>query len=68
VGVKGIVQLVQGPQYATGVGLVRYGAQQLWDARVRRGGEEPVLERVAEVDAEPNERRGGFWGWLKAAF
>src|SRR6187431_3081413 len=26
VGVKGIVQLVHGPQYATGVGLVRYGA------------------------------------------
>src|SRR3954447_26049296 len=31
VGVKGIVQLVQGPQYATGVGLLRYGAQQLAD-------------------------------------
>ena len=29
VGVKGIVQLVQGPQYATGVGLVRYGAATL---------------------------------------
>jgi len=29
VGVKGIFQLVQGPQYATGVGLVRYGAQKL---------------------------------------
>ena len=28
IGVKGIVQLVQGPQYATGVGLVRYGAQR----------------------------------------
>src|SRR6187399_1044550 len=29
VGVKGIFQLVQGPQYATGVGLVRYGAGKL---------------------------------------
>jgi cell division protein FtsA len=26
-GVKGITQLVHGPQYATGVGLVKYGAQ-----------------------------------------
>ena len=33
VGVKGIFQLVQGPQYATGVGLLRYGAQQLDRAR-----------------------------------
>src|SRR5690606_9125497 len=32
VGVKGIVQLVQGPQYATGVGLVQYGALQLAQA------------------------------------
>src|SRR5688572_28409284 len=35
IGVKGLVQLVQGPQYATGVGLVRYGAQHLADAYAR---------------------------------
>jgi cell division protein FtsA len=29
VGVRGITQLVQGPQYATGVGLVQYGAKAL---------------------------------------
>ena len=35
VGVKGITQLVQGPQYATGVGLVKFGAQSILEARVR---------------------------------
>src|SRR6186997_1183723 len=34
-GVKGIVQLVQGPQYATGVGLVRFGAGQIAEAYAR---------------------------------
>ncbi|MEM9695781.1 MAG: cell division protein FtsA, partial [Myxococcota bacterium] len=32
-GVRGITQLVAGPQYATGVGLVQYGAQALADVR-----------------------------------
>lgn len=34
-GVRGITQLVHGPQFATGVGLVRYGAQALEDAVAR---------------------------------
>src|SRR5450432_2519905 len=34
-GVKGITQLVHGPQYATGVGLVKYGAQAMADAAAR---------------------------------
>jgi cell division protein FtsA len=33
VGVRGITQLVAGPQYATGVGLVQYGANALAHAR-----------------------------------
>ncbi|XXS92028.1 cell division protein FtsA [Sorangium sp. So ce362] len=33
VGVRGITQLVAGPQYATGVGLVQYGANALAQAR-----------------------------------
>src|SRR5689334_19390418 len=33
VGVRGITQLVAGPQYATGVGLVQYGAGALLQAR-----------------------------------
>ena len=68
IGVKGIVQLVQGPQYATGVGLVRYGANQLWEARLRRGSDEPMLERAVGDDMSPEPRRNGLWGWLKAAF
>jgi cell division protein FtsA len=35
VGVRGITQLVAGPQYATGVGLVQYGANALMQARER---------------------------------
>ena len=35
VGVRGITQLVAGPQYATGVGLVLYGAAALAQARDR---------------------------------
>ncbi len=35
IGVKGITQLVAGPQYATGVGLVLYGANALAQARER---------------------------------
>ena len=35
VGVRGITQLVAGPQYATGVGLVQYGANALLPARER---------------------------------
>src|SRR5499427_10257263 len=34
-GVKGITQLVHGPQYATGVGLVKYGAQAMAEAAAR---------------------------------
>jgi len=33
VGIGGITQLVQGPQYATGVGLVKYGAEAIRAAR-----------------------------------
>ena len=65
IGVKGIVQLVQGPQYATGVGLVRYGAQRLAEANTLE--EPPARERTPEraVSAEP---KPGFWNWFRAAF
>ncbi|RYE93312.1 MAG: cell division protein FtsA [Myxococcales bacterium] len=33
IGIGGITQLVQGPQYATGVGLVKYGAEHIRAAR-----------------------------------
>jgi cell division protein FtsA len=66
VGVKGIVQLVQGPQYATGVGLVRYGAQQLADSHTRR--DTRASERPDDIAAEVAAQRNGFWSWLRAAF
>ena len=72
VGVKGIVQLVQGPQYATGVGLVRYGADQLEAAASR--GDYFVPEEEDEVELPEPEPRGpagkrkSFLSWLKAAF
>jgi cell division protein FtsA len=71
VGVKGIVQLVQGPQYATGVGLLRYGAQQLADrahqnqAPTRGRTQSPPDE--AEMAAQPGGKNG-FWSWFRAAF
>ena len=69
VGVKGIVQLVQGPQYATGVGLVRYGAQP-----ARRGAtpaarrDRPGARRSEPPSEAAPANEDGFWSWLRAAF
>jgi cell division protein FtsA len=70
-GIKGITQLVHGPEYATGVGLVRFGAQAIY-------AEQPTGPSIASVPpprprgAAPAEvlevRRSGFWEWVKAAF
>jgi cell division protein FtsA len=65
IGIKGIVQLVQGPQYATGVGLVRYGAQRLADAEIREHAAPP--QKVQEALAQGGNQKG-FWNWLRAAF
>jgi cell division protein FtsA len=69
VGVKGLVQLVQGPQYATGVGLVRYGAQHLADAYAR-GEASVVMSAAPLVDHSPQgaAKKSGFFEWFKAAF
>ncbi|NLE88940.1 MAG: cell division protein FtsA [Myxococcales bacterium] len=64
--IRGLVQLVQGPQYATGVGLVRYGAWQLEEARARAA--ETTGERPRETQARPARTRGGFIDWFRAAF
>jgi cell division protein FtsA len=71
VGVKGIVQLVQGPQYATGVGLLRYGAQQLADRAAQHvqhhGGGRP--DRAEQMEAaQVAAGKSGFWSWFRAAF
>jgi cell division protein FtsA len=67
VGVRGIVQLVQGPQFATGVGLIRYGADRILESHGRSGARpQQVVEPEALVS---EERKGkGFWGWLRDAF
>src|SRR6185436_15269969 len=74
VGVRGITQLVAGPQYATGVGLVQYGASALVHARERAASaneisrvdiKRPVVDgsrgRRDEAEDMPDERvrRGG---------
>jgi cell division protein FtsA len=69
VGVKGIVQLVQGPQYATGVGLVRYGAQKLAESRLRaEHGARIELPTKHVPDQAARRGNNGFWTWFKAAF
>ena len=68
IGIKGIVQLVQGPQYATGVGLVRYGAQLLSEAHAR-GSVQQRVERAETTQQQQEQlKRNGFWSWLRAAF
>ena len=67
---------MQGPQYATGVGLVKYGAQALADARERSGAERarrspPMRQQPREQSSTKPKRRSRsakFWQWLRAAF
>ncbi|MFO0759717.1 MAG: cell division protein FtsA [Byssovorax sp.] len=81
VGVRGITQLVAGPQYSTGVGLVQYGASSLATARervvsVNELSARPELRKTSprERVKEPEEiviekqKNGRFWNWLRAAF
>jgi cell division protein FtsA len=84
VGVKGITGLVAGPQFATGVGLVQYGANALALARERHviadvpvvraaqpvRGRSPESARAQEAQREAEEprKKSGFWNWVRAAF
>jgi len=66
-GGTGILQLVQGPQYATGVGLVRYGAQKLAEQAAHATEQRGRIERVqVEVKASPQGSK--LWSWVRAAF
>jgi hypothetical protein len=61
---------VQGPQYATGVGLLRYGAQQLADRaqhQTQVGGVSRQMADDVEV-AHQAAGKSGFWSWFRAAF
>jgi cell division protein FtsA len=72
VGIKGITQLVQGPQFATGVGLVKFGAEALAHARdaiVIEGRRAPMrYTSEAPVEPETEQQKTKFWQWLRAAF
>src|SRR4051794_19377029 len=75
VGIRGITQLVQGPQFATGVGLVKFGAQALVNAReaslaptTERRPLQQRLTHQVEQEAETAEQKTKFWQWLRAAF
>jgi cell division protein FtsA len=61
----GLVQLVQGPQYAASVGLLRYGARQLAEASLR---EEIAQKSPERPDMQAPQIGKGLIGWLKGAF
>src|SRR5262245_25808711 len=70
VGIKGITQLVQGPQFATGVGLVKFGAQALANAREVSADRRAPMRHTSEAPMEPEavQQKTKFWQWLRAAF
>src|SRR6202451_4043411 len=69
-GIKGITQLVHGPEYATGVGLVKFGAQAACGdaAPLPSIQPPPQRSRVPSQIEVVDVRRSGFWEWIKAAF
>jgi cell division protein FtsA len=76
-GIKGITQLVHGPEYAAGVGLVKYGARAVTEASLVPGiasvPPPPRARAISHVSHVSHDeileaKRGGFWEWLKAAF
>ncbi len=72
VGVRGIAQLVQGPQYATGVGLVRHGAALLRQAQERHVSVAAKVAADTRVEREvpkPSPTTGKkLWAWFRDAF
>ncbi len=70
-GVKGITQLVHGPQFATGVGLLKFGAAAMADAALREAlpASQPArTQRVSGVVPAATPDRSRLWEWIKAAF
>ncbi|MGH7294086.1 MAG: cell division protein FtsA [Polyangiaceae bacterium] len=70
--IKGITQLVHGPEYAAGVGLVKYGARAVTEASLLPGVASvppPPRSRLAsQVEIPEPPRSSGFCEWIKAAF
>jgi cell division protein FtsA len=70
-GIKGITQLVHGPEYSAGVGLVKYGARAVTLASLMPGVASvppPPRSRLMSQVEEIELRKSGFWEWIKAAF
>jgi cell division protein FtsA len=73
-GIKGITQLVHGPEYATGVGLVKFGAIAVSGDAAPLPSIPPAAPRSrlasqsSIIDVTEAARRSGFWEWIKAAF
>jgi len=70
-GIKGITQLVTGPEYATSVGLVKYGARAICIEAMPQTSTPASLPKrqrgAADVEVH-DARRYGLWEWIKAAF
>jgi cell division protein FtsA len=70
-GVKGITQLVHGPQYATGVGLVKFGAASMAESLTRElaAPQLPRTQRASGIIETPLVReKSKFWEWIRLAF
>jgi cell division protein FtsA len=71
-GVKGITQLVHGPQFATGVGLLKFGAAAMADAALRETLPAQLATRSQRISgvvpATVAADKSKFWEWIKAAF
>ncbi len=79
VGVRGLTQLIAGPEYATGVGLVKYGAQVMSEAATREKAPAQSMMRMQQSAASklakdamvmqlPKAEKSKFWEWIKQAF
>ena len=66
-GVKGIFQWFR-PQYATGVGLVRYGAAELAEQAMRAGEQRIVEPRQMAAEIRTGAKGSSIWEWVRAAF
>jgi cell division protein FtsA len=67
VGIGGITQLVQGPQYATGVGLVKFGAEAIRSARKVKALQAPVPSQrpLRDLDEAPRSSSSSSSGGAK---
>ena len=72
-GIKGITQLVHGPEYAAGVGLVKHGAQVTCEQSLLAAPgvaslPPPGRARTPSASEIVVAPKSGFWEWIKAAF